>query len=217
MKQYVHYGCGLVAPAEWKNFDVTPTLRIQKIPLIGGIIVNKFHPLSRTFPSNILYGDIVQGISMIEDNSCDGIYCSHILEHLSLTDFRIALKNTFKMLKKDGTFRCVLPDLEVRAENYLNNLRTNNESRNTASISFIDSLLMGRENSPKSITSKLMTLFGTPYHLWMWDNYSLKNELKNAGFVNIRKCQYGDWDDVLFELVEKEHSYSNSIAFEAKK
>ena len=36
-KKYVQYGCGLSAPNEWINFDVSPTLRIQKIPIIGSL------------------------------------------------------------------------------------------------------------------------------------------------------------------------------------
>ena len=32
---YIHYGCGLDAPKEWINFDASPTLRLQKTPLLG--------------------------------------------------------------------------------------------------------------------------------------------------------------------------------------
>jgi hypothetical protein len=32
-KIYIQYGCGLSAPKEWTNFDVSPTLRIQKLPI----------------------------------------------------------------------------------------------------------------------------------------------------------------------------------------
>ena len=89
-KIYVQYGCGLSAPKEWTNFDVSPTLRIQKTPLLGTILKSK---LNTTFPSNVLYGDIIKGLP-IDENSCDGLYCSHTLEHLSLQDFRKALINS---------------------------------------------------------------------------------------------------------------------------
>ncbi|MCI5142460.1 MAG: methyltransferase type 11, partial [Candidatus Electrothrix sp. ATG1] len=32
-KQFIHYGCGLSAPESWLNFDASPTLRLQRIPL----------------------------------------------------------------------------------------------------------------------------------------------------------------------------------------
>ena len=44
--------------------------------------------------SNSEYGDIINGLPLPE-KSCKAIYCSHFLEHLSLQDFRTALKNTF--------------------------------------------------------------------------------------------------------------------------
>lgn len=100
MKKYVQYGCGHSAPKEWVNFDVSPTLRIQKTPIIGLLVKKK---LNTTFPSNVLYGDIIKGLP-IEDNTCDGLYCSHTLEHLALDEFRIALKNSYRILKKG---RCI--------------------------------------------------------------------------------------------------------------
>ncbi len=34
---YVQYGCGLSAPAGWNNYDASPTLRLQKLPVVGDI------------------------------------------------------------------------------------------------------------------------------------------------------------------------------------
>ena len=42
-KIYVQYGCGLSAPKEWINFDVSPTLRIQKTPILGSILKSKLN------------------------------------------------------------------------------------------------------------------------------------------------------------------------------
>ena len=110
-KIYVQYGCGLSAPKEWANFDISPTLRIQNIPILGPIFKDK---LNTIFPKNALYGDIIKGLP-VNDNSCDGLYCSHTLEHISLNDFRKALINSYKILKPGGIFRCVVPDLELAA------------------------------------------------------------------------------------------------------
>src|SRR5438046_2163574 len=129
-KLYVQYGCGLSAPADWKNYDTSPTLRIQKIPVLGKLIGSRMSPV---FPSNVLYGDIVKGLP-VSNTSCDAVYCSHVLEHLSLNDFRVALANTYRILKPGGTFRCVVPDLEAITRSYLHKLES---KRETASIEFI--------------------------------------------------------------------------------
>ena len=90
---YVQYGCGDCAPAEWVNFDASPTLRIESIPIIGRFIKKNAAP----FPSNVRYGDIVSGLP-IPDGIVWGLYASHILEHLSRDDFSIALRNSFRLL-----------------------------------------------------------------------------------------------------------------------
>ena len=115
-KRYVHYGCGPFAPEGWINYDASPTLRIQKMPLIGWLLRNR---LGQKFEKNVKYGDISKGLPGIEDNSCDGVYSSHVLEHMSLEDFRKALDNSYKMLKKGGRFRLIIPDLEVLVLDYV--------------------------------------------------------------------------------------------------
>lgn len=81
-----------------------------------GAVFSKF--ISPRFPDRVQYGDIVRGLSIPRD-SCDLIYCSHVLEHLSLEDLRLALRNTHGYLKAGGTFRLVLPDFEQQLAVYL--------------------------------------------------------------------------------------------------
>lgn len=99
MKQsrYVQYGCGWSAPSDWQNFDASPTLRFERLPLIGQLYTKN----QTRFPENVEYGDIVKGLP-INLESCKGVYCSHVLEHLSLDGFRIALRNTFQILQRGG-------------------------------------------------------------------------------------------------------------------
>src|SRR5882724_7131927 len=33
--EYVHYGCLFCAPESWLNFDASPTLRFERIPILG--------------------------------------------------------------------------------------------------------------------------------------------------------------------------------------
>ena len=209
-KLYVQYGCGLSAPKEWKNFDVSPTLRFQKIPFIGKLLKNR---LNVNFPSNVVYGDIIKGLPL-GDNSCDGVYCSHTLEHLSLEDFRIALKNTFKILKKGAIFRCVVPDLECIARKYLEDL---NKGDKRASIGFIDNTLLGIKKRPRGIKEFAISFFGNSQHLWMWDSKSLAIELENIGFTEVRDCKFNDCKDTMFQYVEDEERFINAVSIECKK
>lgn len=112
-KLYVQYGCGWSAPESWINFDCSPTLRFERLPILGRLYTRN----ARRFPPNVRYGDIVKGLP-VQPESCDGVYCSHVLEHLSLDDFTIALGNTFRYLQRGGIFRLVVPDLQELVRQY---------------------------------------------------------------------------------------------------
>ena len=209
-KKYVQYGCGLSAPNEWINFDVSPTLRIQKIPIIGSLFKKK---LNAVFESNVLYGDIIEGLP-INENSCDGLYCSHTLEHLSLEEFRSALKNSYKILKKGKIFRCVVPDLEFAARLYIKELEN---GKNLASIDFLNNTLLGIQVRPRGLKNFITSFFGNSQHLWMWDYKSLSEELANAGFINIRKANFSDSEEAMFKYVEDADRFENAVAIQCKK
>ena len=209
-KIYIQYGCGLSAPNEWTNFDSSPTLIIQNLPVLGTLLKSK---LNIIFPKNVLFGDIVKGLP-INDNSCDGLYCSHTLEHISLNDFRKALANSYKILKKGGIFRCVVPDLEFLARSYLDNLDKNDQ---LASLKFMNSTLLGFIERPRGLKGIISSFLGNAHHLWMWDKKSLSEELKNVGFKEIRICEFNDSEDKMFKYVEDVIRFQNAVAIECRK
>lgn len=210
-KIYVQYGCGLSAPEQWMNFDVSPSLVLQKIPLVGKFLQRQ---MKVQFPPNVLYGNIVKGLP-VKDNSCDGLYCSHVLEHLALNDFRTAIRNSHKMLKHGGIFRCVVPDLETAAETYLNELHKGNK---TASLIFLGKhTRLGYFKRPASLREFTIEFYGNSRHLWMWDYQSLKQELEQCGFADIRRAYFNDSADVYFKYVEQPNRFLNAVAIECKK
>lgn len=210
--RYVQYGCGLCAPKEWVNYDISPTLRIRKIPVIGKIITKIFNQ-DIHFPTNILYGDITKGLPE-KEGEVDAAYCSHTLEHLALEDLRIALKNTYSILKPGGVFRFVLPDLEYMARIYVNDLDQHNPD---AAVTFISNTLMGVPKRQYGTKAFIKGFLGNSHHLWMWDYYSLAAELSKVGFKNIHRCQFHDSTDSMFSLVEDKERFLNSLAIEATK
>jgi SAM-dependent methyltransferase len=214
MKQtnlYVHYGCGVTAPDNWLNFDATPTLRIQKIPVIGKLLASRLKGL--TFPEHILYGDIVKGLPL-PNHSCKAIYCSHVLEHLSRQDCVIALRNTYQLLQPGGVFRCVLPDLEKYIIRYQSDKAAG--KINAADI-FMEGSYLGIPQRAKGFKNRLIDAYGNSHHLWMWDEASLRHELSKAGFSQIRRCEMGDAADAAFHSVEAPSRFIDHLAFECIK
>ena len=205
---YVQFGAGHVGPKDWKNFDASPTLKLERIPLLGRLL-NKN---ASRFGPNIQFGDIVKGLP-IPNGTVTGLYASMVLEHLTRADCMTALANSYKMLKDGGVFRLIVPDLYLRAKFYL-------EGNNRNAHWFINSTLLGRENF-NGIKGKLFQVFGHSSHLWMWDEKSMREALESVGFTKIRRCDFGDSGDPMFSQVESYHRFYNEdireLALEAKK
>ncbi|PSL47320.1 methyltransferase family protein [Chitinophaga niastensis] len=211
-KLYVQYGCGpFSAPSRWENFDSSPTLRLQQLPVIGRLIKPRMHV---AFHPDVLLGDILKGLPRIKENSCDGIYCCHVLEHLSYEDCLLAISNTFHILKPGGYFRCVVPDLECAARRYLDNLANNDQEAN---IKFLEETMLGKQQRVRGFKQLVQSSFGNSDHLYMWDQFSLTHILQQAGFRNVRRCQFNDCPDDMFNLVEEEIRFKNAVALEATK
>lgn len=203
---YVQYGCGFSAPVGWVNFDASPTLCFERIPVIGHLYTKN----SSRFPANVRYGDIVHGLPIAPD-SCSGIYCSHILEHLTLEDSGQAFRNTFSYLKKGGTFRLVVPDLQQLAREYL-------ESNSpTSAHHFMESACLGRKHRPRGLAGFIKDWLGNSAHLCMWDEKAIAVALQQHGFSAIRRCTFGDGADRKFKDVEEEGRFTGCLAMECTK
>jgi SAM-dependent methyltransferase len=208
MKDYSHiqYGCGLCAPPSWRNFDASPTLRIERVPVIGRLFTRK----RVQFPKEAEYGDIVRGLP-VPPGSCQAVYCSHVLEHLAVSDFRVALRNTNRILKEGGAFRLVVPDLEYLARKYLN------DPLPTGASTFMAEASLGCKTRNRNLVGILTSYWGNSQHLWMWDFKSIQSELTNAGFDQIRKAYFNDSADPRFIEVEDKSRWENCLGVECKK
>lgn len=205
-KVYIQYGCGWNAPYSWRNFDASPTLLFERIPLLGRLYTKN----TARFPKNVEYGDIVKGLP-VQGCSCKGVYCSHVLEHLSLEDCSKALMNTWRILEDGGVFRFVLPDLEFAIRKYID------YPKPTAAIDFLKETGLGREIRNRKLKSFFFNWIGNSGHLWGWDYKSLANELANSGFMDIRRAQFGDSNDPMFNVVEQKERWDNCLGIECRK
>jgi SAM-dependent methyltransferase len=202
MTSYVQFGCLYCAPDGWTNFDSSPTLRLERLPVVGHLMRKN----ERRFPANVRYGDIVKGLP-IPSNSARAIYASHVLEHLSRVEFELALRNTFEALEPGGVFRLVVPDLEIRAKRYLESLEAASEMANDW---FMRATLLGEEKR-RTLPARLIKVLGGSQHQWMWDYPSLRRSLDEHGFVSIRRARLGDNPDPMFDRVEDPNRFFDPV------
>lgn len=206
---HVQFGCGFTAPVTWRNFDASPTLRFERLPVFGRLYTKN----ERRFPANVEYGDILVGLP-VPAGSCTGVFCSHVLQDMSVDECRIALKQTFELMRPGGIFRLVVPDLEYSARRYV-------ESNDPlAAVQFMREGKFGVETGPRRLYARVIQSLESSLgsrQRWMWDFKSFAHELRQIGFHNIRRCEIGDCADPLFGDVEVASRFLHALAIECAK
>lgn len=200
-------GAGLDGPQSWMNVDASPTLRLQRLPIIGRLMQRVLSP---RFSPSVVYGDVVQGLKL-HDGSARVVYSSHLLEHLALEDLKLALREVHRVLTPGGVFRSVLPDLGCDVQRYL---QTDAEDR---ASQFMRSTLLGLERRERGLPHALRSWLGNSQHLWMWDYRSMAHRLSQAGFTEVRLARHGDSSDPVFAEVERVERWDDAFGFECRK
>jgi predicted SAM-dependent methyltransferase len=107
MPRLLNIGCGTVFDARWQNLDL-----VACAPEVRAC-------------------DILKGLPAA-DGSLDGVYSSHVLEHLTPAQAKRLMRDVWRALRPGGIIRVVVPDLEGIARAYL---------------SEVDQLQAGREDN----------------------------------------------------------------------
>ena len=205
---YVQFGCGLCAPTTWLNFDAGPAFWIErKLPFLKPALIKRRFP---DYPANIRYGNVITGLP-VRRESARAVYCSHVLEHLALNEFRQTLRNVHSYLVPGGTFRAVQPDLEWLANSYLSSTDSEAASR------FMRDSDLGVPEQKGGMGGVLKLVFGRSAHLWMWDFKNMARELEAAGFTDIRRAQCRDNPEPRFHDVEESSRWENCLGIECRK
>nr|MBI1232821.1 methyltransferase domain-containing protein [Cytophagales bacterium] len=207
-KLYVQYGAGNEAIDGWLNFDASPTLRMQKIPILGRLL----RPyLNCVFDTDVKFGDIVSGLPL-KPESVDFLFSSHVLEHLSHTDFCSALKHSYTYLKSGGVFRVIVPDLAYYIAEYERAKRSGDTNRVAiAAYNFCKNTGFGIEESRNSVFGRLKQAFSGSDHCWMWDYESLYQALLDHGFVNIMRFTQGASKNEMLLRPERDHQFGDKF------
>jgi len=128
-----------------------------------------------------------------------------------LDEFRRALVNTHSLLKPGGVFRLVMPDLEVLLGEYMKS------AEKARGIKLIRDTLMGYEQRKHSAPSFLREWLGGSRHHWLWDYAGARKELRAAGFMNVRRAEFGDSGSHEFTSVENPDRWKLALGIECKK
>ena len=160
----LNIACGGRYHRDWINIDFhADSNEVKKVNLLGGL--------------------------PFENNTIDIAYSSHFLEHLSLDDGKSIVSETYRVLKKDGIIRIVVPDLENVCREY---------------IAVLDSIRKNSTNSKKhqwitiELLDQLTRDIGGGYMQKIFDKVSDKKDKYLADYI-----LYRTGDDILQEKTYK--------------
>jgi predicted SAM-dependent methyltransferase len=188
----VNLGSGADCLDDWINIDHSFNARLAKHPRLRhllfriGILPKRFYEIS--WPKDIMIHDLRKKLPL-NDNSVDFIYSSHFIEHLNKDEAEKLSRECLRVLKKGGIIRLSVPDLELIARDYLEELsdsKTERTEGHLPSEKFLEALDFKREKMPLY----LIMLSPGQHHRWMYDRISLTRLLRQCGFANIERKSY---------------------------
>ncbi len=194
---FLHIGCNVITPKSWINIDGSWNAWFSHYPLIRKLLwrlrITDKEMAQYPWSKNILAHDVNKGL-FFPDNSVDGIYASHLLEHLSRSKGRFFVKESYRVYKSGGVIRLVIPDLKSYIKEYILMKKEMPESALPANH-FVKRLNTCRWHEREAYPFLLRiyrTLKDFLSQKWMYDRESLISLLQGAGFGDVSEKNFLD-------------------------
>jgi len=130
------------------------------------------------------------------NNTVDGVYSCHVLEHLNYNEANRLIKEIYRILKPNCYLRIIVPDLETYIEFYTKKSINPKFQFGCEAISYLTQM-----NGHKSV----------------WDTEYLMHVLKLNGFIDVKRVRYGKEGVDARLIKDNMNRESESIVLEAKK
>jgi len=184
----LNLGCGSQILEGWINVDYALGARLRKLPLFS-LMNRKIKFFNFDWDKRIVVHDLRKKFPW-RDNSIDTIYSSHLLEHFSKEEGVDFLGECYRVLKKYGLIRIVVPDLSVIVSEYING--------NIRADEFVQKLGVLYGNCYyRSLKRKLSPFIGFP-HKCMYDTKTLLIIMTEIGFeIENKKPFESDIPDIM--------------------
>ncbi|MCK5268770.1 MAG: methyltransferase domain-containing protein, partial [Spirochaetes bacterium] len=108
----LNFGAGTPV-SEWYNLDASPFFLIPKFVFFILKFLHIFSRASLFAKSKYKHYRYIKGKALpLKNNSCQNVYCSHVLEHLHEDEIFSLLNEFHRIIEKKGIVRIILPDME---------------------------------------------------------------------------------------------------------
>lgn len=131
----------------------------------------------------------------VDDNTYDGVYSEHFIEHLHKDEGIAFLKEMYRVLKPGGVIRTIWPPREF-VNKLLSNYALTPEEEFFCEHYYNFYVVKhkfappGYENEPIRVQCAQGLLWQNGEHLHVWGKKELMSELLNIGFTNVQEKKY---------------------------
>lgn len=215
MKVKVNLGCGPEPFKGWINLDKSWNTVLYKVPLIKKAILKTLSALNCVNDAILQYiveypddidirkCDVTKGL-LFKDSTVDCIYTNNMLEHLTEEDFMFVIKDCYRVLKKGGILRLVVPDLSQHIAKYI---------EDNDADGFMHRIMLHGIGDERPLFVRLLS----KHHLWMYDFRSISTRLKECNFNDIQECKFGTGSISDVHVIEVEEYHPMSVYVEMTK
>jgi predicted SAM-dependent methyltransferase len=191
---------GKKAFIKWDNIKDKTLLNVGCGPFPKENFIN----LEYTWAPNIdICWNIVTKPYPLKDQSLEGIFTEHCLEHIPFESCVANLKEFYRLLRPGGIARIVVPDGEIYCDLY--NRRKSDKSIN---------MPYGEQEATGMIS--INRIFRGNDHLFIYDYETMRLLLEKAGFKNIEKQRFRKGADPRL-LIDRKEREVESLYVEAIK
>lgn len=179
----MHVGCGLKAPEGWINLDGSINAWFSNHAKFARLLSPIIGKGWQNWPQGIVWTSL-NGKLPFATSSVNAIYTSHFVEHLTQKEAIYFLGEAYRILEPGGVIRIVVPDLAGAARAYIQAFDAGDCS---AANKLLNSLYICKTNRMSVFRPRDLFSLWCDYqtHFWMYDPLSLKELLREQGFVDI--------------------------------
>jgi predicted SAM-dependent methyltransferase len=171
-KIQLNLGCGKMVVDGWINVDYSLGARLAKLRIFASL--NKKLKFFKTdWDSRIMIHNLTKRLPW-DDSTVDIIYSSHTLEHLTRLQGDKFLSECYRVLKKGGILRIIVPDLAYLIQQYSEGV--------IPSERFLERLHVLYEVYDSRLKTLLVPFVQFP-HKCMYDTDSLIRIMNDKGFI----------------------------------
>lgn len=189
---HLNLGCGLNAPPGWLNVDGSWQVVLARRPWLKELLVmSRLLPRSQAdipWANNIFRLNFKRPLPF-ESDRFQVVYSSHTLEHLYHQEARKFLDECYRILRRDGICRVVVPDLHSALLRYQ---AAKAAGKGDAATGFMEEILVHEKEPRRGPLATYHRLTAFHQHKWMYDAESLRALFESCKFKDVRAAGFLD-------------------------